>query len=323
LLQESAGKLSGDPEIHFHLGMAQYMLGAEEPARLALQRAVDIGTDFPGKEEARRRLALISINAQAGHTADVHDALESYLHEQPNDPVALLRLGELQEREGAVDQAVKTYQKIIDGDQRFAPALRRLALLYSQRPSEDAISYDLAIKARQAYPDDPDLARVLGILNYQRGFYPQSAELLKQAGMKQSNNAELFYYLGRATHQLKQWSECDSALKRAMSLDLSPKLADQAKTALVDCSAQIEKAEGIQSYRSRDYQQSARLLKEAAIKRKDDPELLYYLGQAFHQLKQLSECKEMLQHALNLNLAPALADDAKHALSDCSETSLQ
>src|SRR5262249_1184774 len=152
--------------------------------------------------------------------ADAHNALERYLLEQPNDPVALLRLGQLQEREGAVDQAAKTYQKIIDGDQHFSPALRRLTLLYNQRPSEDANFYDLATKARRAYPDDPDLTRVLGILNYQRGFYPQSAELLKEAGIKQSDNAELFYYLGLASHQLKQWSECDSALKRAMSLDL-------------------------------------------------------------------------------------------------------
>jgi tetratricopeptide (TPR) repeat protein len=323
LLQESAGRLTGDPDIQFHLGMAQYMLGAEEPARLALQQAVDIGTDFPGKEEARRRLGLLAINAQAGDTADVQNALESYLHEQPNDPAARLRLGELQEREGAVDQAVKTYQKIIEADQHFAPALRRLALLYSQRPSEDASFYDLATKARQAYPEDPDLARVLGILNYQRGFYQQSAELLKEAGTKQSNNAELFYYLGLASHQLQQWSECDSALKRAMNLDLSPKFAGQAKPALVDCSAQLEKAEGVQSYRSGDYQRSARLLKEAAINRKDDPELLYYLAQAYHQLRQLGECKETMQHALNLDLAPALANDAKHALSDCSETSSQ
>ena len=323
LLQESAGKLPREPDIQFQLGMAQYMLGAEDPARLALQQAVDIGTDFPDKEEARRRLGLLAINAEVGQTADVRNALETYLHEQPDDPVARLRLGELEEREGAVDQAVKTYQKIIDGDQHFAPALRRLALLYSQRPSEDASFYDLATKARQAYPEDPDLTRVLGILSYERGFYPQSAELLKEATIKQSNNAEVFYYLGLASHQLQQWSECDSALKRAMNLDLSPKFAGEAKPALVDCSAQLEKAEGVQRYRSGDYQQSARLLKEAATNRKDDPELLYYLGQAYHQLRQLSECKETLQHALNLDLAPALANDAKHALPDCSEGSLQ
>src|SRR5262249_2409070 len=39
LLQESAGKLPDQPEIQFHLGMAHYMLGEEEPARIALQKA--------------------------------------------------------------------------------------------------------------------------------------------------------------------------------------------------------------------------------------------------------------------------------------------
>ena len=105
--------------------------------------------------------------------------LENYIREQPNDPEALLRLGQVQEREGALDQAIKTYQKIIDVDPQFAPATRRLALLYGQRPSDEAKSYDLASKARQAYPGDPEIARVLGILNYRRGFYPQSAELFK------------------------------------------------------------------------------------------------------------------------------------------------
>ena len=318
LLQESASKLHGDPDIQFHLGMAQYMVGAEEPARLALQQAAEATTDFPGKDEARRRLALLAINAQAANTADVHSALQSYLREQPNDPEALLRLGEVQEREGVVDQAVKTYQTIIDRNPQFAPAVRRLTLLYGQRSSEDAKFFDLAAKARQSYPSDPDIARIFGILNYRRGFYPQSAELLKQAAAKQNDNPELFYYLGETNRQLKQWSECDSALQRAVSLGLSPKLSDEANTALAECSTQLSKIEGIQSYRSGHYQQSAKLLADAAAKRKDDPEVLYYLGQAYHQLKQLSQCKDTLQRALNLNLSPEHSDEAKRALADCS-----
>jgi len=61
------------------------------------------------------------------------------------------------------------------------------------------------------------------------------------------------------------------------------------------------------------------LLKEAAAKRKDDPEVPYYLGELYRQLKQYTECKEVLERALTLNLPPGLADDARHALADCSE----
>src|SRR5262249_10936972 len=61
LLQESAGKLPDVPEIQFHLGMTYYMLGEEEPARAALQKAVDASADFPDKNEARRRLSMLAI----------------------------------------------------------------------------------------------------------------------------------------------------------------------------------------------------------------------------------------------------------------------
>ena len=95
------------------------------------------------------------------------------------------------------------------------------------------------------------------------------------------------------------------------NLNLSPKLADEAKSALADCSdprhlgfsepgspddpktyelatkarktypddPEIAKTLGILNYRRGTYPQAAELLKEAAAKRKDDPELLYYLGQ--------------------------------------------
>jgi tetratricopeptide (TPR) repeat protein len=321
LLQESAGKLSSAPNIQFHLGMAQYMLGADEPARVALQKAADATVDFPDKDEARRRLAVLAIDVQAANTADVKTKLENYLHDQPNDPEALLRLGQVQERDGAYDQAVKTYEKIISGNSQFAPAVRRLAILYSQRPNDDAKALELATKARQVYPDDPDLAKTLGILNYRRGYYPQSVELLKSAATKSKDDPEVLYYLGQTQHQLKQWSDCKDTLQRAKSLGLSAKLADEAKPAFADCVVEDDRSKGIASYRAGDFAQSAKLLAEAAAERKNDPELLYYLGQSYHQLKQLNECKDTLQRALNLSLSPQLTDEAKRALEDCTSTS--
>jgi len=319
LLQESASKLSGEPDVQFHLGMTYYMLGQEEPARSALQKAVDAPAAYPGKEEARRRLALLAINVEAANAADVQTKLDAYLQEQPNDPQALLRLGEVQESEGALDQAAKTYSKIIEADQQFAPATRALALISGRRSPDDAKTYELAAKAHQAYPADPDIARVLGILNYRRGYYPQSVELLKEAAAKQNDNAEVFYYLGQGTRQLKQWSDCNSALKRAVSLNLSSNLAADANTALADCSTQFDRSEGIQSYRNGDYQKSSELLKDAVAKRNDDPELLYYLGQSYRQLKQREECKTALERSLGLSLPPNLVDEAKRALAECSE----
>src|SRR5262249_16997180 len=148
LLQDAAKSL-GDPVSQFHLGMAQYMLGAAAPARAALQQAADATADFPGKDEARRRLAIVAIDVQTANAPEVRTQLENYPHDHPNYPEALFRLGKRQEGEGAPDQAAKPYEKITDADPLFAPALRRVVLLYSQRPADEIKAYDLASRARR------------------------------------------------------------------------------------------------------------------------------------------------------------------------------
>jgi tetratricopeptide (TPR) repeat protein len=318
LLQESATKLSAEPEIQFHLGMAHYMLGEEGPARLALQKAADADKDFPGKDEARQRLGILAIDAKSADTA-ARTELEKYLRETPSDPQALVRLAELQQHEGAFDEAARTYEKVVDAYPLFAPAMRQLALLAGQRLADDQKSYDLVTKARQAYPDDPELAKVLGVMNYRRGYYAQSAELLKQLAAKSPDDAELQYYLGMSYFQLKQPDEATGPLQRALAMNLAPTLADAAKQALHD--PELTKAMGLADYRRGDYAHSAEMLKQAAARRPDDAELLYYLGMAYYQLKQPAEAKEPLQRALGLNLQPKLADEAKRVLEDCCQKS--
>jgi uncharacterized protein HemY len=46
---------------------------------------------------------------------------------------------------------------------------------------------------------------------------------------------ELLYYLGEVHRQLKQYTECKSELERALTLNLSPGLANDAKGALAEC----------------------------------------------------------------------------------------
>jgi tetratricopeptide (TPR) repeat protein len=235
LLQEAAGKLPDLPEVQFHAGMAYYMMGKDGPARVALQKALDAAADFLGKDEARRRLTILAISPGRVNAA-VRTELENYLHERPNDPLALVRLAELQRQDGDVDQAIKTYEKVIANNPLYSPALRQLALLYGQRSTDGAKAYELLAKAREAYPDDPEIAKTLGILSYRRGNYPQSEELLKQAAAKGNDDPELLYYLGEVFHQLKRYTECKDTLQRALSLNVLPALADEAKTAIVDCS---------------------------------------------------------------------------------------
>jgi tetratricopeptide (TPR) repeat protein len=234
-LQDSAAKLPDSPEIQYHVGMAHYMLGQEDPAGIALKKAADASADFPGRDDARKRLSLLTIGIGATDPA-ARTELQSYLKERPNDPAALLRLAALQDRDGAVADAIKTYDKLLAADPLYAPATRALALLYARQSGDDSKAYELTTKARQAYPDDPEIAKTLGILNYRRGLYAQAAELLKIAAAKRKEDPEVLYYLGSAYQQLRQWNECKDALQRSLDLHLSPMLATEAQRSLATCS---------------------------------------------------------------------------------------
>jgi len=238
LLQESAGKLPNVPEIQFHLGMTYYMLGEEGRARVALQNAVDASADFSAKDEARRRLSMLAIPAGTAN-ATVRTQLENYLRESPEDPVALTRLAEVQQQEGAVDQAVKTYEQALADNPSYAPAMRQLALLYGQLSTDSPKAYELVTKAHEAFPDDALITKTLGILSYRRAFYPQSVQLLKEAAAKRKDDPELLYYLGEVHRQLKEYAECKAQLQRALTLNLSPGLAEDARRALADCSDSV------------------------------------------------------------------------------------
>src|SRR6516225_11633912 len=150
--------------------------------------------------------AVLAINVGTGN-AGVRKELENDLRKWPNDPVAMVRLAEIQQRDGAVDQAVKTYEKVVAENPLHGLAMRQLALLYGQLSTDSAKAYELVTKARQAYPDDPDIAKTLGILNYRRGYYPQAAELLKEAAAKRKDDPEVLYYLGEVYHQLKEYPD--------------------------------------------------------------------------------------------------------------------
>ena len=209
------------------------MLGQEEAARVALQKAVDSNADFAGKDDARTRLSLLAIDiGNAGARAELQD----YLRKRPDDPVALVRLATVQQRDGDEDQAVKTYEKVITVSPSFAPATRALVLISAQRASDIKKAYDLALKVREAYPDDPEVGKALGILSYRQEFYARALELLNESAAKRKGDAELLYYLGATYRQLNDLPRCREALDRASRLRLAPRLMGEARQMLAVCS---------------------------------------------------------------------------------------
>jgi Flp pilus assembly protein TadD len=57
MLQDSASKMAGNPQVQYHLGMAYAQLGNTEKARKALTAAVNSPAAFQGKDDAAKTLA--------------------------------------------------------------------------------------------------------------------------------------------------------------------------------------------------------------------------------------------------------------------------
>jgi tetratricopeptide (TPR) repeat protein len=154
LLKESAAKLPNIPEVQFHLGMAYYMMGRIEAARTALRQAADAQSDFPGKRDIERRLALLG-DGSGKLTEPSRDELETILQQQPEDIVACLRLGETYERQGEFAKAAATYERAVKVNPRLFPAMVKLAKLYAGPLDDRDKATEFGRKARELTPNDP------------------------------------------------------------------------------------------------------------------------------------------------------------------------
>jgi len=112
--------------------------------------------------------------------------------------------------------------------------MKELARLLMDSAGDHQRAYALATKAREAFPDDPDVARTFGITAYRQGDFTAAARALKEASRQRSTDATLFFHLGMAHLRLKQAAEGRQALSRALELDPNASFAAEARKALAD-----------------------------------------------------------------------------------------
>ncbi|HLH54503.1 MAG TPA: tetratricopeptide repeat protein, partial [Verrucomicrobiae bacterium] len=404
IIEESAAKLHDDPEIQYHLGMAHYMLGDEDPARAALQRAVQNPKSFDAKADAERRLAVLAWDVRTAGSAAIAD-LNAFLKSNPSDPVALCRLGILQERAGATNEAVLNYQAALKCNPQSPAVLIRLAhALLSTDPKH---ALDLAKQAHTLAPDNAEGSAVLGELVLSSGDPKWALSLLQDAARTLPADPEVAFHLAWAYYESGKVPDALSTMQKASSstrpdllsgaqqfmrfasaqedaskaagifaesqkvlerqpnyvpalavsamaeegrgnfkqavvlyrqiLNTYPQFGPAARRlALIYCEhladdstaygyavsareafpkdPDVSKVLGILEYRKGNYRRADQLLREAAREHKTESSVFYYLGMALYKENARNESKDALQKALTLNLPSDLAEDARRVL---------
>jgi tetratricopeptide (TPR) repeat protein len=216
ILQESAERAPDSPETQFHLGMTAYMMGQVDLAKVALRKAAAAAKDFPGKDESKRRLALLESSKGAAPELSLSQ-LEAMTKNQPNDVISQMRLGEAYEKQGAWDKAAAAFEQALKLNPNLANIVTKLAQLNAGPLQNREKGLVYAKKARELAPADPQVAGILGKVAYQSGNFSWSYSLLQEAARQRQNDPSVLYNLAWAAYSLGKVNEARDAMQRVLT----------------------------------------------------------------------------------------------------------
>jgi tetratricopeptide (TPR) repeat protein len=234
LLQLTARNQPQDPEVLYDLGGAFYSIGRVSDAISSMQTALQNGAAFSHADAARRFLAMTDLADKPAQAVAAQSQVMEILKSTPDYVPALMVTATIAEQKPDMTTAQETYEAVLNHYPDFTPAQRKLILLYAKDAKNDAKAYPLAVKARQAFPGDAEVAKALGCIVFRQGDYSRAASLLSESASKLNKDPELMYYLGLAQYKLKQSAQCKTSLQRALDLNLSGPQAVEAKRILAE-----------------------------------------------------------------------------------------
>jgi tetratricopeptide (TPR) repeat protein len=236
LLQESSRTLPDDLAVARDLAWAAYSTGKINDAEEAMRRVANSSAG-PERTDASLFLSMTALDGGDMPPGNAENEVAKALSAQPDYTPALMAKAAIQLQKGNTAEASGIYSTILQQWPDFAPAQRRLAVIYANDPSNANKGYELANKARRAMPDDPDLARTLGVLSFQRKEYSRAIQLLEESESRKPLDGKSLFALGMAHFQLGHKSDAKKDLDRALAAGIPDDLTKQAK----DTIATLEK----------------------------------------------------------------------------------
>jgi putative PEP-CTERM system TPR-repeat lipoprotein len=232
LLQEAARNLPNEPDLQYDLALAEYSAGRVSDAEDTLRGLPLADREFHDRDEAGRLAEMITAGKSPEQAEASLAGARKALAADPGYIPALEVSALALEKEGKRTDAAAAYEKILAKDPLFSPAIRQLAIIYANRTGDDDRAYDLAVKARSAFPNDPGVATALGIIDYRRGDYVRAIGFFQDSLGHRADDAETMFYLGMSHLSLKQAAEAKDELEHSLKLKLHGREADQAEAAL-------------------------------------------------------------------------------------------
>jgi tetratricopeptide (TPR) repeat protein len=208
LLREAAGGRPNVAEVVYHLARAEYVMGLEDAARASFKKVISLKGASTLLKDSEQRLAVLEATPDAQSIA----TLEMAVKNDPTDYLAVFRLGQAHEAAANFDKAATAYESATKLNPSVTAPLQKMAVLYSDKLTNNVRALEAARAARKLAPNDPAVAGVLGKLSYRSGDYSGAVALLQENARSSAPDADSLYDLAVAQYCLAQFEQSRSAL---------------------------------------------------------------------------------------------------------------
>lgn len=316
MLYEQAGKVdqamaayetalkSNSSNVAAVLGVIRIQRGRNEVAK-ALELAKATRRAVPG--DGRLGHVLGRLAYENGERTFSVGVLQESARRLENDPDVQLDLAEAAYSVGQLTVAENALRAALQIPGEFKRATHaRQMLEFLQATDAPTKALGLATRADsilKADPNDVPALMVKGIAERHRGEVKAAKETFEKAFARFPEftpaRRQLAILYSTNPEDAKRGVEHATKAREAYSTD-----------------SELAKAFGIILYHQGTFARAVNLLTESSRARSNDAELHFYLGMSQRQLKDTAAAKRSLERALELELPPALAEEARKALAE-------
>ena len=192
LLDEASQDQPTNGQTLFDLANAAFCLGKMSEAQTDMQNASQAGLSSLQSARAKNFLDMVTVCENPEQAAASQSHVDSIRASDPDDPAALFAQGLADSQNNDAVGAERAYEDLVARHPNCTIACKNLAILYAQNLDDPNKAYPIATRAREAFPDDPLVARALAMVLFQRGDYSRAANLFNTLSNSPSADARLF-----------------------------------------------------------------------------------------------------------------------------------
>jgi len=214
LVRHDKGEVRFIAVLHEMRGSVLFSLEDYQQSEASFKKALELRPDLVAPY-----LYLAKLYQIKGNTDKVIAQYKMMLEKRPRFVRAYMELGTIYEAEGRKADASAMYEKALELNPGFAPAANNLAWMLLQKNEDLYRALDLAKKAKEQLPDDPNVSDTLGLALIRIGLYASAVAELSEAVQKLPDNSTVLYHLALAHWKNGEKDKAIEVLKKALKTD--------------------------------------------------------------------------------------------------------